>query len=328
MRFCSTHPVDAHRVAVLDGWRGLAILLVLQSHFLPFIRIDSGELGVSIFFCLSGMLMSEILFVKRVPLDTFYKRRISRIVPAFVLFVCVVYGAAAWAGIGRSGTEFLSTLLFLRTYIPSTPDIWNTGLPIGHLWSLNVEEHCYVFLSLLTLWAGFRGREAWVLAATSVAGMVAYYVYVHTPSMAHTSFEIRTETAAPFLLSSAAYFLVRDRFAHLVKPWMPLVALVPAAHAFLPGAHWWESAIVAPLSLAFAVNHLQQSALAMQRVLEWQPLRQLGIWSYSVYLWQQPFYVYRTSFPPGVALLAAMVAALLSFYLLERPAREWINKNW
>lgn len=324
----SATPRLADRVDHLDGWRGLAILLVLQSHFLPWPAIDSGQMGVDIFFCLSGLLMSNLLFVKRVSLVHFYKRRISRILPAFVLFVTIVYGVAAWQGKGRGWDEIVSTLLFLRTYLPDHPDIWHTGLPIGHLWSLNVEEHSYVFLSLLTLIAVLRGREAWIVAGVSVLSMALYYVYETSHRFAGGSFEIRTEIAASFLLVSAAYFLVRHRVAPLVRPWMPLAALVVASFGYLPHAHWWMSAIVSPLGLAFCVNHLDATPASVRSLLTWQPMRQMGLWSYSIYLWQQPFFQYKSSLPVGVAALGALLAGLASFYLLENPSREWINRRW
>ena len=59
------------------------------------------------------------------------------------------------------------TLAFLRTYLPTSPGLWTNGLPVAHLWSLNVEEHCYIFLSIVTLITPLRGREgpALVLSA-------------------------------------------------------------------------------------------------------------------------------------------------------------------
>jgi len=321
-------PHLADRVDFLDGWRGLAILLVLQSHFLPSHVMDSGQLGVDIFFCLSGLLMSNLLFVKRVPLVQFYKRRISRILPAFLLFVSVVYGAAAWAGAGRGWDEIVATLLFLRTYLPDHPDIWSTGLPIGHLWSLNVEEHSYVFLSLLTLFAVLRGREAWVLGTVSLLVMALYYVYETSPHFSKTSFEIRTEIAASFLLVSAGYFLVKHRIAHRVRPWMPLVALAVAVPGYLPHAHWWVSAIVSPIALAFCVNHLAVTPDLVRQALASWPMRQMGIWSYSIYLWQQPFFAFKAALPTGTAVIGALLAGLASFYLFENPARTWINERW
>lgn len=321
-------PRLADRVDYLDGWRGLAILLVLQSHFLPWAAIDSGQLGVDIFFCLSGLLMSNLLFVKRVPLVQFYKRRISRILPAFVLFVSVIYGLAAWVGKGRDWDEIVATLVFLRTYLPDHPDIWNTGLPIGHLWSLNVEEHSYVFLSLLTLIAVLRGREAWVLAAVGALVMGLYYVYETSPRFAGTSFEIRTEIAASFLVVSAGYFLVRHRVVPLVRPWMPLLGLAVALPGYLPHAHWWLSAVVSPLGLAFCVNHLDATPDGLRRLLASAPLRMMGIWSYSIYLWQQPFFHFKSLLPTGFAAIGAMLMGLASFYLLENPSRQWINRHW
>jgi peptidoglycan/LPS O-acetylase OafA/YrhL len=239
-----------------------------------------------------------------------------------------VYGLAAWAGIGRGWHEIVASALFLRTYLPAQPDIWSTGLPIGHLWSLNVEEHSYVFLSLLTLVAVLRKREAWVLAAVSAATMALYYVYDTTPRIAATSFEIRTEIAASFLLVSAGYFLVKHRVAPHVRPWMPMLALGLAVPGYLPHAHWWVSAIVSPLALAFCVNHLAMTPSAVRQALAAWPLRRMGIWSYSIYLWQQPFYDYKASFPAGLAVVGALLTGLASFYLFENPCRDWINKRW
>ena len=159
-------------IQYLDGWRGLAIALVLEGHFLGALPIDAGRFGVDVFFVLSGFLMAGLLFVQRQPLPLFYKRRVSRIVPAFVLFTLTSYGIALALGRATSVSEVLSTLAFLRTYYPLPPDIWHAGLPIGHLWSLNVEEHSYVFMSALVALGLLRGREQWLLLSAAVATMV------------------------------------------------------------------------------------------------------------------------------------------------------------
>ena len=78
-------------VNYLDGWRGLAIALVLESHFVGLLPVAAGRFGVDVFFCLSGFLMSGLLFIQRQSLVTFYKRRVSRIMPAFFAFVITVY---------------------------------------------------------------------------------------------------------------------------------------------------------------------------------------------------------------------------------------------
>ncbi|RUZ72424.1 acyltransferase, partial [Mesorhizobium sp. M7A.F.Ca.US.003.02.2.1] len=54
------------------------------------------------------------------------------------------------------------------------------------------------------------------------------------------------------------------------------------------------------------------------------------LWSYSLYLWQQPFYkfVYEQGSAPIPMLAAVFACAACSYYLIERPAREWLNRNW
>ncbi|HEY1648050.1 MAG TPA: hypothetical protein VGF96_08715, partial [Terracidiphilus sp.] len=56
------------------------------------------------------------------------------------------------------------------------------------------------------------------------------------------------------------------------------------------------------------------------------PATQLGIWSFSIYLWQQPFYLRQDHFNTSVLLGCTTLFALLSFYLIEKPARHLINR--
>lgn len=316
------------RIDYLDGWRGMAIALVLMEHFFPLAGFESGYFGVDIFFCLSGMLMSRILFVQRVPLATFYKRRISRILPVFLFFVLLVYGVAILAGQPSSWLEFIATITFLRTYVPAHPDIWHTGLPIGHLWSLNVEEHCYVLLSGFTIFTAVRTRSSWLLVLLGIVAVGIHVVYYKHASWAPSDYEIRTETAAAFLLISAGYTLMRERFMHFVKPWMPLTAFALVVPCYWHGTPGLISVVFPPLLLAFAVNHLGQASAIVHTVLAAAPFRLLGICSYSIYLWQQPFYQFKAHFPPGIALLCALLIGATSFYLLENPVRTWLNRHW
>jgi peptidoglycan/LPS O-acetylase OafA/YrhL len=84
------HP-DTQHLLYFDGWRGIAILLVLVAHFN---HAPVGGIGVTIFFALSGVLMTRILFIQGTPLNVFYRRRAARILPAFWLYVLLVF--AAW----------------------------------------------------------------------------------------------------------------------------------------------------------------------------------------------------------------------------------------
>lgn len=304
----------------LDGWRGLAILFVLVAHFAPIPSIDSGRLGVDIFFVLSGLLMSELLFVKRTPLGLFYRRRISRILPAFVVFVCVVYGVGYLAGHRYPWTDFASTLTFLRSYVPVSPGIWEIDLPTHHLWSLNVEEHCYLLMSLMVLIV--RKHAAVALIGFGLAAIAIHVAYIRVPDIAPVHYELHTEVVASTLLLSAGYRLIRGK----VWSWLPVAAFVVALVAYFDLAPWWSVMLLAPFLLGFTVNHLGDAPAVVLRALSWPPLRYMGLWSYSIYLWQQPFYMYDHL---GIwSLPCAMGLALLSYYGLEKPVRGWLNTHW
>lgn len=322
------------RVPYLDGWRGLAILFVLASHFFDLGGVEFGWLGVDIFFVLSGLLMAKILFVRRVSLKDFYVRRISRILPVFLIYVGCIYGAGYLFWNSEESANVLSTVFFLRTYLPSDPSIWHTDLPIGHIWSLNVEEHSYVFLSLVTTIAVLRNREPQVLLGVALLSLLIFIFYSRHPEMAPIEYATRTETAASFLMMSAGYSMIKDKFEAYVQSWMPLFAFAATIFCYTDLTPWYFESLVAPFLLAFSVNHLDRLHGYAIAVLSWTPLRLIGIWSYSIYLWQQPFYqfgVRGTAFDWQNSLLwlvAALMAGVTSFYLVENPLRASINRKW
>lgn len=324
---------ELSHINYLDGWRGLAILFVLQDHFFTLTKIDTGTFGVEVFFVLSGFLMSRILYEKRVPLKVFYKRRFSRVFPLFILFVTVIY-SLAYLFDKEESQYFINTLLFIRTYFPSDPGIWNTGIPIGHLWSLNVEEHSYLLLSTLTLIAFAYKKETYILIALGIVTVVIHYYYTGLSEYKHHPYELQTEAAAGFIFLSAGYYLIRDKFAALVKPWMPISAFIAAMLCHATFAPWYACWLFAPFLLAFSINHIDLSPKALLSALSYAPLRLIGIWSFSIYIWQQPFYLYAAKYGillPGaniVFMLTSILAGYMSFKLYENPARTWLNRQW
>jgi peptidoglycan/LPS O-acetylase OafA/YrhL len=322
-------PVIEH-LNYLDGWRGLAIALVLEGHFFKLLPLDTGRMGVDVFFCLSGFLMSGILFIKMQPLSKFYKRRISRILPAFFVFVVAIYVFATIQGKPFTSAELVSTLLFLRTYFPSQPGIWDTNIPIGHIWSLNIEEHCYIFMSLLVLLRLFRGREGVVLLLTGTGCIGIGFLYVKLGMQAPRWGELGSEVAASHLLIAAGYRLIREKNGIQVPQYVPLLTLVAAILCYSKLVPWWAQSLFSPFLLAVTINHISQTYIQVKDLLSVPLLRLLGVWSFSIYLWQQPFYMYKTVFSGGtvIAMTAVMAVALFSFYILEQPCRSWLNEHW
>jgi len=326
---------ELSRIDYLDGWRGIAIAFVLIAHFFRVKEIDIGRMGVDIFFVLSGMLMSKILFVKKVPLKIFYKRRISRILPVFFIYLTVISLCSLAFGLSGEHWNYIYNLFFLRAYYPENPDLWHTGLPVGHLWSLNIEEHSYIVLSIIAFFSTFFKRAYFVILVLGVGSIIVRYLYIKFPEVAPPSYYLRTEVVANFIFISAGYYLIKSNFDRFIPPWAPILTFVLAFIFYSPySPHWSAKWLLAPFLLAFTVNHLNLLPAVWKKMLSVSVLRVLGLWSFSIYLWQQPLYFYGTkhgyAFPyAGVTLfLAAILMGAISFYYIENPIRKYLNDKW
>jgi peptidoglycan/LPS O-acetylase OafA/YrhL len=73
---------------------------------------------------------------------------------------------------------------------------------------------------------------------------------------------------------------------------------------------------------------MDRSPGLFRAILELRALRALGTWSFSLYLWQQPFYmmVHRDGLPAPLALASSLGVGVTAFYLVEKPARTWLNR--
>jgi peptidoglycan/LPS O-acetylase OafA/YrhL len=190
----------------LDGWRGLAIGLLLAGHFFPVAGINLGALGVNFFFVLSGLLMGRILFIDTVPIPTFYRRRIARIFPLVYFFLAAIVLFYLASGKQVSWGEVLPAAGFINNYIRED----HTTMPFGHFWSLCVEEHAYVVLSLVALGARARWFSARAAIGVALLCMVAiglfYSLTYHGPDLYHELW-LRSEVSAFGIFVSAFVLL-------------------------------------------------------------------------------------------------------------------------
>lgn len=318
----------------LDGWRGIAIMLVLMEHFFRVEWINVGRLGVDFFFVLSGMLMANILFVKKTSLVTFYKRRISRVFPVFFVYLSSISIASYIFNLSDEHENYFYSLFFLRTYFPDSPGIWFSGIPIGHFWSLNVEEHSYVILSILAAFSIFYKNCYLYVLAIGLAAILVGVFYKLFPAVAPDYYYARTEVACSFLMLSAGYSLIKDRLEKNIPPWLPVVCLVFVVVCYSPYALPGGRSVLAPLLLAFSFNHINLMPVFFRNVMSFYWLRLLGVWSFSIYIWQQPFYYYGVKFGDAfyfagpVLFCFAIAVGVFSFVYIENPVRRFLNNRW
>ncbi|RWE00905.1 acyltransferase [Mesorhizobium sp.] len=318
------------RLAYLDGWRGLSIALVLIGHFFPVPGINLGVLGVEFFFVLSGRLMGEILFIERFPLKKFFKRRFSRIYPALLVFVIA-------AMIGLSGTFIafkwkaaLTALTFTYNYAGI---LINRAGALDHIWSLAIEEHSYVILALISVVVSGRANVVRLLVALSLLAMANGAISYWAFGMDYETSYWRTDVHIASILLSAAICLLKadGRLpAFLKNRHVALAAAAGAVLLFLDPVPTPVHYLLGVPLLALAVNMLDFAGGYLTGLLSSRPMVMLGLWSYSLYLWQQPFYkfVYDRDVTPIPMLAAVFACALASYYIVEKPARGWLNRNW
>jgi peptidoglycan/LPS O-acetylase OafA/YrhL len=325
--------VGRHYLPTLDGWRAVAIVAVLCCHagwptpaLAPY-----GAMGVSLFFAISGFLITRRLMDEdRIDLAAFFRRRAFRILPPIAVYLAAMVVLGLWLRvIPVDGAQLLASLLFYRNYlIAQAGHGWYTG----HFWSLAVEEHFYLIWPVLLSIAGFR-RARWLtpLLALAVAmwrALDLHYGWIAGLNPALAGSIGRTDYRLDSLLLGCAAALVWDH-AH-VKALLGRIGgttlAIVAAIAAVCCQVWTPPAyltIVAALMVLIPTSTIAQPRSWLGRVLEWPPLAWVGRMSYSLYIWQQLFLS-----PSPVAawqrtpwnLAAALVCAAASYYLIERPA--------
>lgn len=154
----------------MDGWRAVAIILVLGSHAkfasnYPYPKVGwtlgffDGDLGVRIFFVLSGFLISLLLLregekARSISLRHFYLRRVFRIFPIYFAYLGVL-AVMAFAGLySDSASSWIGCLTFTRNMMGHQP-----ATATAHLWSLAVEEQFYVIWPVLVCVLGLWKRS-------------------------------------------------------------------------------------------------------------------------------------------------------------------------
>jgi peptidoglycan/LPS O-acetylase OafA/YrhL len=312
------------RIPTLDGWRGIAILFVLFDHiqrgivghlFGGYAWMDVGQLGVTIFFVLSGYLITRQLLANEISLPQFYLRRFFRIMPCicvYLLFILLLSLAIHKPLIGR---DALSSLLFVRNYYPATETGTNTLT--GHFWALSVEMQFYLF------WPGLLilMRRRWALLVASVAALgIAFFRLFAWADYEIALRSLHTEVRADALLVGCILAILLESqtilswFSHYGKVLFDLCIPALAWHIYhfqqlIPLS---ESLLIAGLIGCTSLNPTSPPS----RVLKQKNLEFTGKMSYSYYIWQEMF---LRSFWGPFSLLLLGSSAIVSWKFLERP---------
>lgn len=329
----SLAPSRAYEPA-LDGLRAVSILFVVVRH-LEITTLVSANLGVTIFFFVSGFIITRLMLAERaatgrLDIVRFWLRRLVRLAPALYLMIAAITAFAWWRGLAIDPGQILAGLLYYMNYYSIM--LRDSGLaytlPINPLWSLAVEEHFYLVFPLLFLaLAGRPDRFAALLLALTAGILLWRYINIlaldFTPKYNYFASESRVDTILFGCLLSITAWRAAAGDAGAAR----LVGLLrnPAA-GLAAGAALLASVFVAGEVFQHTARYTLQGCLLFLAVGAILFSPGLGRISYSLYLWHLPVATMLAETlgreAPGfkwLALAASVGVAALSYGWVERP---------
>lgn len=328
----------------LDGIRAIAVALVFFAHS-GLEAVTPGGLGVTIFFVLSGYLISTLMRIEyartgAIDYRGFYLRRLLRLMPPLLIVVILVGLLSNLALIDGKFTlgGLLSALFYAGNYYVIAQDYHGIPAGIGVVWSLAVEEHFYLFyppLAALLLRVGRVGLSAGVLLLLCVAVLAwRYWLVMHGGSTNYIG--MATDTRIDAILIGCIMALWRN-------PWLDRRAtrsgrydglMAAACILVLLGTLVYRDEFFR-LTLRYSLQSVAIAGLiylavvrAHQAPFRWlnaAPLVYLGTISYTVYLSHHVILLMIAKHWPQWSWIELVLATAILTLAVAEPMRRWIE---
>ena len=310
-------------VPALDGLRSLAVLAVIAYH-MGLTWAPGGLMGVTIFFVLSGYLITNLLIIEfkttgNINLPQFWLRRVRRLMPAIVFVIvgtvalCTIFDHAM---LTKMRADIIPSLLWFTNWHYIFSDIsyfqaLGAPSPLTHFWSLSIEEQFYVVWPVLLIVLFSRQvsrKKILILIATLALVSTALMALLFDPSAGADPSRVYygTDTRAFSLLLGALLAFVWP--ANMVKlnkgtslafpvrvaldsAGITMLVFIALLVVFADGYSpfwYYGGTFVASVAVAILIAVVVHPASILGRVLAMKPLVWIGLRSYGIYLWHYP----------------------------------------
>lgn len=345
-------------IAGIDGLRATAVLMVFAYHLgLPFAK--GGLLGVTVFFVISGFLITRILLAEienthTVTLKKFWLRRMKRLFPAvFAMITVLIFVSAVF-----NRVLFTKACLALPSAIFGYNNWWqifhhmsyfeNVGVPspLTHFWSLAIETQFYLLYPLmLFLFAKLKNWKkisAWTTILTAMISIAVMWILFDLSGNDPGRVYYGTDTRA-FSLLFGAFLAFIEKRGRTIKNHIWGDAIGTAAFTGLfymmsaidgNSSFWYKGGhVIVSICTVLVIFSFFDTESILSRKLSAPLLKWIGERSYGIYLWhypvllllskgrKSPWWVYIT-----VILLTGLLSAL-SYRFIETPVRHGAIEN-
>ena len=333
----------------VDGLRALAVLAVVAFHAAPLL-FPGGFLGVDVFFVISGFLISGLVLDQlragKFTMSGFYLRRARRILPALLLMLFVTSLMTLLILMPDELQDFAKLMISSVTFVPNLALLSETGYfdvgahmkPLLHMWSLGVEEQFYFIWPFFLMLMARRDRPAFTLGIICVLAVISFlvhlYVFRDSPEssfyLPFTRFWELMIGAALAAVPAGVRLFGASRFLPAAASVLGVLLMVGAMTLADDQPNAYVG--IAPTLGAAMFIAAGPQALPNRTAFSWRPVVYIGLISYPLYLWHWPLLsllrivdiedraTYRLLRILMVVL--AFVAAILTYHLLEKPARR------
>ncbi len=332
----------SNRIPSLDGLRTISIVLVVAGHLFHVLGFGNfgnlGNLGVRVFFVISGflitgILMKEIEKTATVNLLKFYFRRTLRIFPPYYFYLFVMLLAALFGIFSIPLNSLFFASVYATNYV--NPSDWH----LGHTWSLAVEEQFYLIFPGVLLLLGLRNTKVFLLFLVIVSPFIRiaeYEMFGAEPIWIIKGFHANLDALGIGCLLALFYTRLHQNLLYrrfldskivLVFPVVILFFNFQSEHPLLfLGASFSVMNLLIALCIDWSVTNHES---VFGKILNSAPLVTLGTMSYSIYLWQQPFF---NPDNPGILtrmpfnFIGLAVMTMISYYFVEKYSLKMRQK--
>ena len=331
----------------IDGLRALAVVAVIINHFNKEL-LQSGFLGVDIFFVISGFVITSSLAVKKSAnfnefIISFYQRRLKRLIPALICFVLItsilvsLFNPTPFfeLAVGFSSLFGFSNFLlyFKSTDYFATSTLFN---PFTHTWSLGVEEQFYLLFPLLIWFTGFSKKNhnstrnmIMVLTPITIISLFLFLFFYENNHPA--AYFLMPNRFWEMSLGSLIFLLQRYEILALKKiskisPNLILFLLILSL--FIPVIYAKFSTLLVVFLTLLLIITLNKGSFSY-KILTKNNVVYIGLISYSLYLWhwgilalsRNTIGIYWWTWPFQVLLI--ILCSVISYEYIEKKFKKF-----